>query len=69
MATSLWDATGTREYKIDCDFEKHGNSVFISGPGGFCVEFNREEMIQHMKREYLLVESLDLVLSRILEAA
>lgn len=69
MTASIWDVTGTREFVMEGGTGKCENSVFISGPGGFCVEFDRGELLDHLKTEFFAIDQMDLAIYRILEAA
>lgn len=68
MGTSvkIKDISGDRVYEIQSGTEKCPNSVFLTGPGGFCAEFNRDDVVMMLKLAYGLYDSVDLSLQMLL---
>lgn len=69
MATQIIDRDGNRVFSIDANNAGCPDSVFVTGPRGFCMEFLKSEMISGFKKELGIVESLESGLERFLAAA
>lgn len=65
MATRIIDKDGNRVLSIDADNACAG-SVFISGPRGFCMEFDLAEIVSGFKKELGIIEPLEVGLERFL---
>lgn len=68
MAISITDRDGNRVFTIDAGSTGCPGSVFILGPEGFCMEFNRADIIGAFKAEFGIQESLMTGIERYLEA-
>lgn len=69
MATRIIDRDGNRVLSVDANNQGTPGSVFISGPRGFCMEFDLAEFISGIKRELGIVEDLDSSLERFMQFA
>jgi hypothetical protein len=69
MATRIIDRDGNRVLSIDASNEGSPGSVFVSGPRGFCMEFNLCEFVSAVKDELGIVESLEVGLERFMQYA
>lgn len=69
MATRIIDRDGNRVFSIDANNDGCPGSVFITGPRGFCMEFDMSEFVGGVKKELGIVEVLDVGISRFLAAA
>lgn len=67
MEVSLTDRSG-RVLRIDANNPGCPDSVFIMGPRGFCMEFDRETARVLMKEVFAIYEPLEYGLERFLES-
>jgi hypothetical protein len=65
MTTTFRDVTGVAKLTIEADNPLNPTSVFITGPKGLVMEFDRRTMIDALRREIGLVDPFDVMLSMI----
>lgn len=66
MATPIIDRDGNRVFSIDANNDGCPGSVFVTGPRGFCMEFNMHEFVGGVKKELGIVEVLEVGIDRFL---
>ena len=64
MSVKINDARGERYIVVEGDNERLSESVFIMGPLGFCMEFDRDTFLRAIKEEFTLIEPLEVGLER-----
>lgn len=69
MATRIIDSDGNRVLSVDANNEGSPGSVFVSGPRGFCMEFDLVEFVSAIKCELGIIETLEVSLERFMQFA
>jgi len=60
--TIIADIDGARMLQIDAHSDRLPGSVFLSGPQGWCVEFDRATFVRAVLDELGIVDPLELLL-------
>ena len=69
MSILITDVSGDRSIEVEGGNRLLPESVFITTSMGDCYEFNRIDLIRALKKEFDLLEPLEIGLERLLSAA
>lgn len=63
MTTTIRDVSGERRLTIEADNPLNPTSVFVIGPSGLTIEFDRMSLLRGVARELGLVDPLDVLVA------